>query len=148
MITEIDQIKTVGVAHSGVVRLRQINDHRDGTLCIMNGMQEIPFEIKRMYYITQLNAESSIRGLHAHRKLEQVIFCLHGSFVLTLDDGRNKQAIHMNRSNLGITLGAGLWHAMEHFSADCVILVAASDYYCEADYIRNYEEFIRYIKEQ
>ena len=129
------------VRHSGVVTLQRIVDERDGVLCIMNSAKEIPFEIRRVYFINNLDSLSSLRGKHAHRKLQQVIFCISGSFTLSLDDGVTRQDVEMKRENEGIILGPMLWHTMHDFSGGCVLLIAASDYFDEADYIRNYEEF-------
>ena len=133
----------IKVKHSGTVSLKRIVDDRDGTLCIMNSGKEIPFEIKRVYYINNLDSQSSIRGKHAHRQLQQVIFCINGSFTLTLDDGTVRQSIEMKHENEGIILGPMLWHTMHDFSSGCVVLVAASDYYDESDYIRDYDEFMK-----
>ena len=135
------------VKHSGLVSLPRIIDERDGVLCIMNSLQEIPFEIKRMYYINNLDSKSSLRGKHAHRTLRQVIFCINGCFTLTLDDGEKQQDILMREDNIGIILDPMLWHTMHDFSTGCVLLVAASDYYDETDYIRNYDEFICLARE-
>ena len=135
------------VKNSGIITLPRIVDERDGVLCIMNSLQEIPFEIKRMYYINTLDPKSSLRGKHAHRKLRQVIFCINGCFTLTLDDGEMQQDILMREDNVGIILDPLLWHTMHDFSSGCVLLVAASDYYNEADYIRNYDEFIQLVRE-
>ena len=135
------------VKNSGIITLPRIVDERDGVLCIMNSLQEIPFEIKRMYYINTLDPKSSLRGKHAHRKPRQVIFCINGCFTLTLDDGETQQDILMREDNVGIILDPLLWHTMHDFSSGCVLLVAASDYYNEADYIRNYDEFIQLVRE-
>jgi dTDP-4-dehydrorhamnose 3,5-epimerase-like enzyme len=132
----------IKVKNSGYIDLRLIRDDRDGNLVIMEALRDIPFDIKRIYYITNLENSVSIRGLHAHRNLEQVIFCVQGSFTLGLDDGTTRQKIVMNQVNRGIRLGKMLWHTMEDFSSGCVLLVVASDYYDEADYIRNYDEFL------
>jgi dTDP-4-dehydrorhamnose 3,5-epimerase-like enzyme len=134
------------VKNSGYVQLRKIRDERDGNLIIANSKSEIPFEIKRVYYINQLENSVSIRGLHAHKELEQVIFCISGSFVLGLDDGINKQKIFMNNDNIGVVLGKMLWHTMEDFSNGCILLVFASDYYSEYDYIRNYKDFLNEVR--
>ena len=136
------------VKNSGIVTLPRIVDDRDGVLCIMNSLQEIPFEIKRMYYINNLDPKSSLRGKHAHRKLRQVIFCINGCFTLTLDDGETQQDILMREDNIGVILAPMLWQTMHDFSSGCVLLVAASDYYDEADYIRNYDEFMRLVREE
>lgn len=132
---------TIRVARSGVVRLKCVPDLPDGNLFIGEGRREIPFAVKRLYFINSLANPAAVRGRHAHRKLEQVIFCLSGSFVLQLDDGRTKQRIRLHDPSVGIRLGSLLWHTMSGFSYDCVLLVVASDRYKESDYIRDYGEF-------
>ena len=136
------------VRHSGFVNLKRIVDARDGVLCIMEKDRDIPFEIKRVYYITNLDCMASLRGKHAHKKLQQIIFCISGSFILSLDDGVTKQDIYMHHDNQGVILGPELWHTMHDFSNGCVILVAASDYYDESDYIRDYDQFLAYIRQK
>ncbi|WP_411822931.1 sugar 3,4-ketoisomerase [Leptospira sp. 'Mane'] len=135
----------LSVKNSGYITLKKVRDERDGNLVIAEAMKDIPFEIKRVYFINQLENSVSIRGQHAHHELEQVIFCISGSFVLGLDDGVNKQRIIMNKDNVGVILGKKLWHTMEEFSSGCVLLVFASDYYNESDYIRDYAEFQKVI---
>ncbi|UOG47517.1 sugar 3,4-ketoisomerase [Leptospira noguchii] len=134
------------VKNSGYINLKKVRDDRDGNLIILEGMKDVPFEIKRIYYINNLENSVSIRGQHAHKEIEQVIFCVCGSFTLKLDDGKAKQEILMNRDNVGVLLGKMLWHTMENFSSGCILLVVASDYYREDDYIRNYSDFIKLIK--
>lgn len=136
-------MQAINVKNSGYVELPRIIDERDGVLSIMEGNKDIPFDIKRVYYINHLENLQSVRGRHAHKTLQQVIFCINGSFVLSLDDGHVKQDIHMWRDNVGVILGTGLWHEMHSFSSGCVLLVVASDYYDETDYIRDYEAFLK-----
>ena len=142
----ISQLPPIRVRQSGYVPLNKIHDGHDGSLCVIDAMRSVPFAIKRVYFINNLENCVSIRGKHAHRELSQVIFCISGSFVLGLDDGHEQQEIHMIRDNVGVTLGPGLWHTMHSFSSGCVLLVAASDYYDESDYIRNYDEFLAYAQ--
>ncbi|WCL51264.1 sugar 3,4-ketoisomerase [Leptospira sp. GIMC2001] len=136
------------VKNSGYIELKKIQDERDGNLIIMETLKNIPFEIKRVYYINNLENSVSVRGKHAHRELEQVIFCISGSFILGLDDGSQKQKIFMNKDNIGVLLGKHLWHTMEEFSSGCVLLVVASDYYQESDYIRDYNLFKNIVGQQ
>ncbi len=136
----------IKVRNSGSIDLKRIVDERDGCLCIMEAGKDIPFDIKRVYYIVNLENATSVRGKHAHRTLTQAIFCISGSFVLHLDDGETKQDVHLWRDNVGVILGPGLWHEMREFSSGCILLVAASDYYDEADYIRSYDEFLKFAK--
>lgn len=140
-------IPSIIVDQSGVVVLKKILDASDGILCIGETEKEIPFSIKRFYFITNLQNTVSERGKHAHRELSQVIFCVNGSFTLSLDDGTHRQDIHMEKGPLGIILGPRLWHTMHNFSDDCALLVIASDFYKESDYIRNYNDFIAFIEE-
>lgn len=140
-------MESIKLINSGVIELKKKHDDRDGNLIIAESKRDIPFEIKRVYYINNLENCISVRGKHAHKELEQVIFCINGSFVLDLDDGNNKQTLLMNRDNIGVFLGKMLWHEMREFSSGCVLLVFASDYYNESDYIRDYNEFINYCKQ-
>ncbi|MDD5590183.1 MAG: FdtA/QdtA family cupin domain-containing protein [Candidatus Portnoybacteria bacterium] len=133
----------IKVKNSGICEIQRIDDLPDGSLFIAEAEKSVPFKIKRVYFINKLANERSIRGRHAHRKLEQIIFCVNGSFTLYLDDGKSTQEILMKEPSLGIRLGPMLWHEMKNFSYDCVILVLASDYFDENDYIRNYEQFLK-----
>ena len=128
------------------IYLKQINDFHDGTLSIAESENQIPFNIKRVYYIYDFKASKSKRGFHAHKKLKQVIFALSGYFTLTLDDGFKKETIILNDPNKGVFINKKVWHTMENFSENCIIIVFASEIYKEDDYIRDYKEFIRYIK--
>jgi len=138
-------VKKIKVKNSGLVKLQFYNDFPDGNLIIAEGKKNIPFEIKRVYFINNLFNKKSVRGKHAHKKLEQIIFCVNGFFTTTLDDGTTKQRILMNNPYTGIRLGPKLWHEMKNFSSDCVILVLANDYFKKNDYIRDYGEFLKFI---
>ncbi len=138
-------VKKIKVKNSGIIKLQFFNDFPDGNLVIGESKKSVPFDIKRIYYINNLFNKDAVRGHHAHKKLDQIIFCINGSFVLKLDDGKNKQSITMSDPYLGVRLGPLLWHTMEKFSPDCVILVLANDYYNESDYLRDYNEFKKYL---
>jgi hypothetical protein len=136
----------IRVKNSGIVRLQTIIDKiGDGDLFIGEATKNIPFKIKRIFFITRAKVKKPIRGEHAHKKFKQAIFCINGSFVLNLDDGRIKQSIFMNDPSLGVLLGSKLWHTMTDISRGCNILVLADSFYREDDYIRNYDEFLKYI---
>ncbi len=133
------------INRTGFIQLNPIIDGIDGYLCVVENLRNIPFKVKRVYFIYNLNDPKAIRGRHAHRKLEQALFCVKGSFELLLDDGENHKRIIMNDPDKGVYMGPGVWHEMDNFSIDCVILVLASDYFEEKDYIRNYQKFQEFI---
>jgi len=139
-------VKKIKVKNSGIIKLQFFNDFPDGNLVIGEGKKNVPFNIKRVYFINNLFNKKAIRGKHAHKKLEQIIFCVNGHFTLTLDDGKNKQKILINDPYCGVRLGPKLWHTMTKFSSDCVILVLADNYFKENDYIRDYCKFLKYVK--
>lgn len=138
----------LAVRNSGLVYLQYFEDYPDGNLAIGEARKNIPFKFPRFYFINKLNHPEAIRGKHAHKKLRQVIFCINGSFDLSLDDGEKQQTITMDSPYVGIQLNRLIWHEMTNFSQDCVILVVADDYFKKKDYIRDYDEFLRRVKKQ
>lgn len=119
--------------------LVQLGDER-GSLIALDKLSGLPFDIKRVYYV--FNTKSGVaRGFHAHKKLHQMAVCLTGSCRMVLDDGVSRESVIMNSGSVGIDLPPMVWHEMHDFSADCILLVVASDYYDEDDYIRDYQEF-------
>jgi hypothetical protein len=136
------------VTNSGLLALRYFKDLPDGNLFIAEAGRQVPFDIQRVYFINTLANPKAIRGKHAHRRLQQAIFCINGSFSLHLDDGRTRQRLLLNDPSCGVLLGTMLWHTMSSFSYDCVILVLASEVFDERDYIRDYAEFKRLVTSQ
>lgn len=120
--------------------LKKIVDPR-GEIVIAEAQNEIPFEIRRIYFLKNLQS-SHPRGFHAHKKLKQLAVCLTGSCKMILDNGHEKEIVHMDNSSEGILIDAMIWHEMYDFSSDCVFLVFADNQYDESDYIRNYSDFI------
>lgn len=143
----MDTKPNIIVKHSGLIELPRITDGIDGVISVAENQKHIPFDIKRVYYIYGLNNPGAVRGKHAHKELEQVLFCLSGSCTIGLDDGAQRQTIHLEQPHLGVLLGKKLWHTMQDFSSDCIMLVLASDVYNEKDYIRDYQAFKEYIRE-
>ncbi len=117
----------------------------NGSLIALEENKNIPFDIKRVYYIFDTK-EGFRRGFHAHKSLEQALICVNGSCDILLDDGKEKIVIKLKNRNEGIYLNKMIWHEMFNFSADCVLMVLASDFYYEEDYIRNYNNFKNYLK--
>ncbi|MGA4446382.1 sugar 3,4-ketoisomerase [Ectopseudomonas chengduensis] len=122
----------------------QRGDER-GHLTVVESTKSIPFEIKRVYYLTNLSPELP-RGFHAHKELQQAAVCLSGSCKVLLDNGQEKQWVALNSPSKAIRIEPMVWHEMQDFSDDCVFLVFASDFYNEADYIRDYSEFCSAVK--
>jgi len=137
-------IKKLKIKNAEIVKLHFFDDSPDGNLVIAESKRNVPFEIKRVFFINSLFNKKAVRGEHAHKKLEQIIFCVNGKFTLHLDDSSNKQKIIMDNPYCGIRLGPKIWLKMTNFSNDCVILVLANDYFDESDYLRNYKEFLKY----
>jgi len=125
------------------IELPKVQSDR-GNLTFIEGNRHIPFAIKRVYYLYDVPG-GEIRGAHAHRSLEQFFIAASGSFDLVLDDGRSKQRFHLNRSYYGIYLPSMIWRVLDNFSSGSVCIVLASDYYDEADYIRDYDEFVSLV---
>lgn len=123
-------------------------EHKDalGALTFIEGENHIPFAIARVYYIYQVPPKE-MRGHHAHKQLEQYLMCVQGSCTVFLDDGAEKNSMVLDAPNKGLYVGPNMWHTME-FSEGAVLLVLASAPYEERDYIRNYEEFLAYLKEK
>lgn len=117
-----------------------------GTLSFFESERHIPFDIRRVYYIYDVQGNSR-RGFHAHRDLQQVLFCIHGSCKLLLDNGTEQVNVLLDNPAEGLLIENPIWREMYDFSPGAVLLVMASHYYDEADYIRDYDEFLAFIKE-
>lgn len=118
--------------------------NEQGQLVALEEFKNVPFDIKRVYYIVKTVGDVT-RGKHAHRKLEQILVCVNGSFKLKLDDGKEQTVIEMNKYNEGVHVSSCIWREMYDFEPGTVLLVLASEYYDPSDYIRDYDEFIAYV---
>lgn len=121
-----------------------IGDNR-GSLIALETFQNIPFDIKRVYYVFDTLSGVS-RGFHAHRDLKQVLICVKGNCRILLDDGNSKDNVILNSPQTGLLIEDLVWHEMHDFSEDCVLLVLASEYYDESDYVRDYDNFLELVK--
>lgn len=115
-----------------------------GQLVALEELKNVPFQIKRVYYMYD-TIKDMRRGRHAHKNLEQILVCVHGRCKVLLDDGINQKIISLDKPHEGIYISGSTWRELYDFSDDAVIMVLASDYYCESDYIRNYDEFKKWV---
>ena len=129
-----------------VVELDKHHSMRKGNLTVVENGVTLPFDVKRVYYLYDVPGGES-RGAHAHRELEQLIVAASGSFRVTLDDGNVRRSFFLNRPYQGLHIKPGLWRDLDDFSSGAVCMVLASDVYRAEDYIRDYEEFLRFRKE-
>lgn len=123
-----------------IIDLPMLGDDR-GQLVAIEENKQVPFDIKRVYYIYGTGSSVS-RGFHAHKELEQMAICVSGSCKMLLDNGVNKSKVLLDSPAKGVQISPMIWHEMHDFSEDCVLLVLASEHYDEADYIRDYDEFL------
>lgn len=125
--------------------LFKIHGDYQGTLVAVEECRDIPFCIRRVYYMYGTKYDV-IRGRHAHKSLQQALICVHGSCKVMLDNGREREVIILDKPNEGLYIEHNIWREMFDFSSDAVLLVLASDFYKESDYIRSYDYFLEYIK--
>jgi hypothetical protein len=123
-----------------IIQLSKIHN-RAGNITIIENNLDIPFEVKRIYYLYDIPSNET-RGGHAHKELYQLIIGASGSFNINLKDGVNDKTIFLNRPDFGLLIVPGIWRDLSDFSSGSVCLVFASEIYSENDYIRDYDEFI------
>ena len=128
------------------INLNSIRDEK-GELCAIEAGRSIPFDIKRVYYIFG-NTNNLPRGFHAHKKLNQAAFCISGSCHINFDDLKEQKKVFLDSPNKIVLIPPLVWHEMHNFSSDCILVVLADDIYDEDDYIRDFEEFKLFIKNQ
>lgn len=126
-----------------IISLPSKGDER-GWLVALESNGVVPFDIKRIYYI--FDTKNSPRGFHAHKQLRQLAICVKGSCTMLLDDGSSRENVVLDSPLKGILIPQMMWREIHDFSDDCVLLVLASEHYSESDYIRNYDQFIKDIK--
>ena len=127
-----------------VIELDRHHSDRNGNISVVENGRDVPFNVKRAYYLYDVPGGES-RGGHAHKELGQLIIAASGSFTVTLDDGHVKRTFTLNRPYQGLYVVPGIWRTLDDFSSGAVCMVLASEKYDEADYIRDYEKFLRYI---
>ena len=131
------------VCGCSVVKITTIPTEGAGELSFFEADKDIPFPIKRIYYISKV-PEGVRRGFHAHKELKQLLFCPYGKIQLILDDGNSREEVLLDDPSVGVMIDRPMWREMVWLQKDSALCVAASDYYIVEDYIRDYQEFIKY----
>ena len=126
-----------------VIELDRHHSDRKGNISVVENGRDVPFDVKRAYYLYDVPGGES-RGGHAHKELRQLIIAASGSFSVTLDDGHVKRTFTLNRPYQGLYVVPEIWRTLDDFSSGAVCLVLASERYDEQDYIRDYQEFLKY----
>jgi dTDP-4-dehydrorhamnose 3,5-epimerase-like enzyme len=129
-----------------ILHLPKFEDPR-GNLTFIEQENHIPFAIKRVYWIYDVPGGQE-RGGHAFKEQREFIVALSGSFDVVVDDGNEKQTFSLNRSYYGLYIPAGLWRHMQNFSTNAVVLVLSSTFFSEEDYIRDYDDFLKWRKDE
>ena len=127
----------------------QFQQHGDerGQLIALEELKDIPFKIKRVYFM--YGTKPGVRrGYHSHKSLEQILVCIHGSCKVLLDNGFEKKTVFLEKPYEGLYISPNMWREMYDFSQDAVLMVFASELYCEEDYIRKYDAFLESVKKE
>lgn len=127
--------------NSGLIKLKCFKD-KYGDLIPIEQQKDIPFEIKRIYYIANVK-EGVTRGYHSHRKLHQLLICVKGTVKIRLINPKDEEIHELNDNSVGLYIGPMIWREMFDFSDDAVLLVLASEFYDESDYIRNFDFYLK-----
>lgn len=134
-------MRTSTVSDCRIIDIRRYSDTR-GYLSVVEGGLDIPFEIKRIYYLYMVPEVA--RGAHAHKELQQLLVATSGSVEVIMDDGTQKKSFVLDQPWKGLLIAPGLWRDLEHFTKDAVVMCLASEKYDPEDYIRDYNEFLKY----
>lgn len=124
-----------------LIKFKDITD-KYGHLTPIESKIDTPFEVKRIYYITRVK-QGITRGFHSHRKLHQVLICLNGSIKIRVKNPKEEEVVELNDPSIGLYIGPYVWREMFDFSEESVLLVLASEYYDENDYIRDYDLYLK-----
>lgn len=126
-----------------LIDLPKIVDPR-GNLTVAEGLKNVPFDIKRVYWLYDIPAGEG-RGGHAHKQIKELLIAVSGSFHVTLDNGKEKQTYLLNHPYQALLIDTGIWRTLDDFSSGAVCVVLASDWYEEEDYIYDYNDFLKYV---
>ena len=137
--TVVGKLKSGSIENCRLIELPVVHDPR-GNLTFIEDNRHIPFAIKRVYYLYDVPG-GAVRAGHAHKTLHQLLIAMSGSFDIALDDGIDVKRVHLNRSYFGLYIPPMIWRVIDNFSSGSVCMALASDFFDEADYYRDYDEF-------
>ena len=143
----METMMRTSVYDCSILELDRHHSSRKGDISVVENGITVPFDTKRVYYLYDVPGGVD-RGGHAHKELKQLIVAASGSFTVVLDDGKVKRSFVLNRPYMGLYVVPGIWRVLEDFSSGSVCLVLASEKYDPEDYIRDYDEFLKYKSEQ
>jgi hypothetical protein len=129
-----------------IIELNKHHSDRKGNLSVVENGKTVPFDVKRIYYLYDVPGGAE-RGAHAHKELYQLLIAASGSLTITLDDGSVKRTFTLNRPYQGLLIVPGIWRELNDFSSGAVCLVLASEKYDASDYIRDYDDFLMFKKD-
>ncbi|CAM4360696.1 sugar 3,4-ketoisomerase [Gillisia limnaea] len=138
------KLKNNTVFDCSIIDVSKVHN-KAGNITVVENGKNIPFDVKRIYYLYDIPGGEA-RGGHAHYELEQYVIAASGSFNIMLDDGENRKIVTLNSPNLALHIVPGLWRELDNFSSGSISLVLASHLYDEKDYIREYEQFLKFKK--
>ena len=128
-----------------IINIKTIGTIGAGQLSFLEANRDCPFNIRRIYYISKV-PEGQRRGFHAHKKLKQFVFCPYGEICFILDDGKNREEILLNNPSLAVLIEKPIWREMLWIKENSILCVCASDYYDEDDYLREYDQFLKFVR--
>ena len=134
------------ITDCSIINLDKVHTE-SGNITVLENNKNIPFDIKRVYYLYDVPGGEA-RGGHAHDELDQYIIAASGSFDIILDDGFSKKKICLNRPNIALHIVPGMWRELENFSSGSIVMVLASEFFSEKDYIRNYNDYLKFKKNE
>ncbi|MBO4721331.1 MAG: WxcM-like domain-containing protein [Muribaculaceae bacterium] len=138
-MAEINNHKTSCIDQCQVIELDR-HQHANGNLSVVENGLQVPFDVKRVYYLYDVPSGEE-RGGHSHKRLMQFMVAISGSFDVIIDDGFQQRCVTLNRPYKGLLIVPGIWRIINNFSSGAVCMVMASEHYNEDDYVRDYEEF-------
>ena len=138
--------RRITIFDCSVIELPRIKERVCGNITPIHGLREVPFEIKRVFYLYDIPGGED-RGAHSHKVCHQLLIAASGSFEIELNDGSNKRTVLLNRPYYGLHIPPGIWAAERGFSSGAICLVLTSHKYDEHDYIRNYDDYLNFVKE-